>query len=322
MRREMGRREKGARRLDVTCVTNGRPVGQVGQGGTRSKGPISVWVRPRNLSDCHAIGYRRRALHGIVAEGRTEGRGDRTEQLVRCPERGLPMKHGIDIYGGHPASEVPTYNFAEAARYLHIATATLRSWVLGRPYPRRDKEGFFQPLIRLPEEDKKQLSFSNLVEAHVLWALRTTHSVSMHNVRAALDFAEAKLGINRLLLSPELRTDAGDLFLEKYGELLNLSKSGQLAMKKILEAYLDRVEWDIHRPSRLFPFIAGEVLGSKVIVIDPLVSFGRPVVARKAIGTSVIVSRIDAGETVEDLALDYGLDPSEIEEAILYEQAA
>ena len=35
-----------------------------------------------------------------------------------------------------------------------------------------------------------------------------------------------------------------------------------------------------------------------------------------------IAERIDAGETVAELADDYDLSPSEIEEAILYERAA
>jgi uncharacterized protein (DUF433 family) len=46
------------------------------------------------------------------------------------------------------------------------------------------------------------------------------------------------------------------------------------------------------------------------------------VLERKAITISAIAERIDAGETVDDLAADYDLGPSEIEQAILYERAA
>jgi uncharacterized protein (DUF433 family) len=38
--------------------------------------------------------------------------------------------------------------------------------------------------------------------------------------------------------------------------------------------------------------------------------------------TKVAAERIDAGESVEDVANDYDLGPSEIEQAILYERAA
>ena len=229
-----------------------------------------------------------------------------------------------DIYGGQDPRDVPAYTVAEAARYLRLAPATLRSWVIGRQYPRGNDTAFFEPLIRLPDPSIAELSFRNLVEAHVLRALRIEHGISIRHVRIARDVAEKAFGIARLLLSPHLHTDAGDLFLDKYRELVNLSKSGQLAMKKILEVFLKRVERDLHNmPSRLFPFIQRAYLDApKVIVIDPYISFGRPVIQRKGISTAIIADRIDAGESVENLTEDYNLDSWEIEEAIIHERAA
>jgi uncharacterized protein (DUF433 family) len=43
---------------------------------------------------------------------------------------------------------------------------------------------------------------------------------------------------------------------------------------------------------------------------------------RKGISTSTIAERVDAGESVDDLAADYGLGASEIEQAVVYERAA
>lgn len=54
----------------------------------------------------------------------------------------------------------------------------------------------------------------------------------------------------------------------------------------------------------------------KTIVIDPQVSFGRPVLAGTGIPTAVIAERYIAGESVDDLADDYGRRRLEIEEAI------
>ena len=61
---------------------------------------------------------------------------------------------------------------------------------------------------------------------------------------------------------------------------------------------------------------------SRPIAIDPHVAFGRPVVQRAGISTVAIADRIDAGETVADLAADYGLSAEEIEQAVRYERAA
>jgi uncharacterized protein (DUF433 family) len=239
--------------------------------------------------------------------------------------KAAPMKRKQqDIYGGKDPRDVAAYSIVEAARYLKIAPSTLRSWVAGREYPKRKGAGIFLPLVVIPQERPRRLSFNNLVEAYVLRALRTQHGVSIDAVRKAIDFAAKSYKVGRLLLSPELRTEAGDLLLDKYGELVNLTRSGQLAMKKILEAHLKRVEWDqADIPTRFYPFVTSDALEDrKVIVIDARRSFGRPIVARRGISTAVIVDRIDAGESIADVAADYDLEREEVEEAVVYARAA
>ena len=60
----------------------------------------------------------------------------------------------------------------------------------------------------------------------------------------------------------------------------------------------------------------------KIIVIDPRLSFGNPIVVSRGIRTSAIAGRIDAGESLETVAQDYRLEPYEVEAAILYEREA
>ena len=99
---------------------------------------------------------------------------------------------------------------------------------------------------------------------------------------------------------------------------MNISQSGQLAMRKILEAYLRRVEWDdAGVVARLYPFTRKRMVDEpKAIVIDPRISFGRPVLAGSGIPTAIIAERYKAGESVGELAADYGRKQLEIEEAI------
>jgi uncharacterized protein (DUF433 family)/hemin uptake protein HemP len=228
------------------------------------------------------------------------------------------------IYGGADPRELPGYTIADASRYIHVPKATLRSWFLGRTYPRRGGVAEFGPLLAPAGRAGPPLSFLNLVEAHVLRALRTEHDVSLAGIREALQTAEMRLGVQRILLSDQLLTSAGELFIEHYGELISLSRSGQFAMKKMLQAYLRRVVWDDkHIPVRLFPFLRDtETAGSSPIVIDPRKSFGRPTVTGSGVTTHVIIDRIDAGETVEELARDYDISPAYVEAAILFEKAA
>jgi uncharacterized protein (DUF433 family) len=218
----------------------------------------------------------------------------------------------------------PPYTLAEAARYLKVAPATLRSWVVGRDYPRSTGEGRFHPLIHPPVRQPPTLSFWNLIEAHVLRAMRTEHGVSMDALRKALAYAQKTLNLKRLLLSRELCTEGGRVLLDRYGQLIDLSASGQMALRRVFQEHLKRVEWDEWKfPVRLYPFPVADATGpSRPIAIDPQIAFGRPIVARKGISTGAIADRIDAGESIEALAADYDLTESEIEEAVLYERAA
>jgi uncharacterized protein (DUF433 family) len=216
----------------------------------------------------------------------------------------------------------PAYPISEAARYLKLPAATLRAWTLGRPYPTSKGEGHFRPLIRPASGRPPVLSFWNMIEAHVLRALRTEHGISIQELRKAVTFAENELGIDRLLLRPELRSDAGQLFLERYGELINLSASGQLAMRQVLEAHLVRVRWDQDRfPFRLHPFIVGAE-SEMPVAIDPRISFGRPVVLSRGVSTAAIAARIDAGESPAEIATDYEITSAEVQQGVVYERAA
>ena len=57
-------------------------------------------------------------------------------------------------------------------------------------------------------------------------------------------------------------------------------------------------------------------------VLFPSIAFGRPVLVRRGVTTTVIRERIDAGEPVQSLSDDYDLTAEEIGTAILYERAA
>jgi uncharacterized protein (DUF433 family) len=231
-------------------------------------------------------------------------------------------KHAARLFRGRDPREVPMYTVAEASHHLHVPSATLRSWVVGRDYRAGGAVRRSRPLIHLPDTADGRLSFTNLVEAHVLRALRAQHQVPMKHVRRALDYAERKCRIDRLLIRPELRAAAGEIFLSEYGRLLNLSRAGQLAMEMILEKFLRRLDRDVAGlPVRLYPFPGVEDSASdkRIVTIDPLVSYGRPAIARKGISTAILAERVNAGEDLKDLAYYYDLSEEEIGEALVYE---
>ncbi|MFN0151728.1 MAG: DUF433 domain-containing protein [bacterium] len=228
------------------------------------------------------------------------------------------MKHKIaDIYDDVDPRDVPVYGLTEAARYLNIPASTLRSWTVGQ---RQGRKRAFKPVIEIAEPQTRMLSFGNACEAHVCDALRRTHQVPLQRIRGAIDI------LRRLyprtphpLLDHQFATSGVDVFVDEIGKLINLSSGGQTAMRECLNLYLARVEYDQSGvASKLFPFTRSEHPSEspRVVVLDPRVLFGRPVIVNTRIATSVIYERWAAGESVEALAEDYNRPLPEIEEAL------
>lgn len=216
--------------------------------------------------------------------------------------------------------EAPSYTFADASRYLRVPAPTVRVWTVGL----HSENQRFEALIHRPDPSDKRLSFNNLVEIHVLRALRTQHGIPMGAVREALQDAEKRFGVRRLLIHKELSAIPGRLFLDRYGELVELSRGGQLVLREVFKNHLKAVVHDPKGvPIRLYPWIPDPFKpASRAIFIDPFRGFGSPLAGKRAISTAVLASRVDAGESISAVASDYGLEIAEVEEAIHFERAA
>lgn len=216
--------------------------------------------------------------------------------------------------------ELPAYGLPEAAYYLGIPTATLRSWVLGRDYKVADGTRRFAPIIEIADRKRRLLSFVNLVEAHVLSALRREHAIQLPKVRTAIAYLRNHLHSRHPLADQQFETDGLDLFVQKYGTLINITRDGQLAMRNVLQSFLKRVKRDAQgAPVKLYLFVRGAIDEPFAVVVDPAVSFGRPVLEGTGIPTEVLAQRYKAGDSYEQLVEDYGRPKEQIEEAIRYE---
>ena len=138
--------------------------------------------------------------------------------------------------------ELPAYGIAEAAHYLLLPRATLRAWLAGMSRgPERQR---FKSVIEPAAISPVVLSFINLVEAHMLSAIRRKHRVNMPAVRRAISFLKREFGSAHPLADHKFETNGVDLFVERSGELLSVSEGGQLAVRELLEASLRRIERD------------------------------------------------------------------------------
>jgi uncharacterized protein (DUF433 family) len=220
------------------------------------------------------------------------------------------------------------YTVAEAAHYLRMPDVTLRSWVSGRLYPVSGQQRRSSPVIRLDDPKGRYLSFINLVEAHVLAAIRRRHGVRLPKVRRALHYVRREFDLKRPLIDQAFQTGGLDLFVERYGQMINASRQGQQAMKEIIRVYLQRIERDTRGlPIKLYPFTRDTESDfspksePRRVVMSPTMSFGRPVIVGTGIPVSAIYERYTAGDSVTDLARDFRLGTSAVEEAIRCEAA-
>ena len=215
---------------------------------------------------------------------------------------------------------LPSYSVSEAALYLRLPESTLRAWI--------ERRSNFEPLIAPAQEKPLALSFINLVEAYVLASIRREHRLSMNKIRKGLDFISQKYPSGNPLAEKDFETDGLSLFLKEADLVYDISGgSGQIVLEDIVKEYMRRIERDPHGlPIKLYPFSrSGEPDEPRSILIDPKISFGRPILSRINIPVEIIVERYRAGESMSELAGDYECDQEKIEEAIrcrLWEQAA
>ncbi len=217
--------------------------------------------------------------------------------------------------------EIPNYTLEESARYLHVPENTLRYWVIG--------ERGAAPLTTVYSRNPLLLSFKNLVECYVLESLRHIHDIGLGRIRKGVEELRRETRSKYPLADHQLATRGRKIYLEDDGDqLISLSAGGQGAFKEILDPFLKRVDRNTQGiAKRLFPFTREAYLRTPdaaplVVVIDPNVAFGKPVLVNSRISTSFLLQRKRGGASVKQLAKDYGRTETEIEEAICLETKA
>jgi uncharacterized protein (DUF433 family) len=225
-----------------------------------------------------------------------------------------------DIYGGHDPREIPAYTIAQAAYYLRVNQGTLRHWVRGGTYPTSDGPKRAKPVITIARSRRPLgLSFFNLVEVHVLRALRTSEDIPLQRIRPALKYVEEQLGTKHPLVNEKFMTDGLNLFVERYGQIINASKGGRIEMRQALQDTLRRIERDDKGVASGYFLWARDPLEEKKVIVDPKVSFGKAVLTGTGIPIITLAERVRAGDEIDAVADDYGVDAEDVEYALRWE---
>lgn len=220
--------------------------------------------------------------------------------------------HHRGVRSGLEPADVAAYTLNEAAALIGVPTSTLHKWTKGRTFPTKTGVRRSGAIIETPEP--RFLSFTNIVEAHILAGLRKER-IALEKIRSAVHFVDRHFKVKHALAQKVFKTDGVDLFIDRLEDgLVNVSRGGQKAMRAVLETHLRRVEYKHGRAVRLFPL--HREMAPLAVVIDPLRAFGRPVLHGTSVPIADIASRWRKGDSIELLARDYEVKPAEIEEAL------
>jgi hypothetical protein len=97
----------------------------------------------------------------------------------------------------------PIYAATDVSRIVRVPYQTVRYWAFGRHS--------VVPLFEVPQTTPPTLSFANMLECHVLNAMRTKYELNVRTVRSALDNLASKFQDPRRkhpLLTEDFRTNS------------------------------------------------------------------------------------------------------------------
>jgi uncharacterized protein (DUF433 family) len=221
------------------------------------------------------------------------------------------------------------YTPADAATLLHERTDTVRRWAWGYSRTRQGRVREHPPLIRtdLPEvEGQNALTFVELIEllyiraferAGVPWSLIKQAA----NVAARMFSTDHPFALRQLYVDP--RSVYGAVREQDGSEsLVQLIGHGQHTMSQLVKPYLEQIEFggdDVAR--RWWPM--GKRSG---VVVDPLISFGLPVVAETGMRVQSLADAYDAERTafgaraIDRVAWTYEIDPAHVRTALRFRE--
>ena len=219
---------------------------------------------------------------------------------------------------GTPQLGEGLYTIPEAARILHIPMERLRRWVTGYI---RDVERIL-PLGEIGtwgQGADRHFNFYTLIELYSVFQFREL-GLSMQTLSKARNELSEHLNSPYPFAHQGLVSDGKKLMFElkesSPATFLELGSNGQTLIQEVMEPFCSRL--DFHNTSKLAERY-WPVGKSHSIVVDPHHSFGQPTICGTNITTETLNNLLVAGETVEDVAEMFDLEPDQIVQAQNFE---
>lgn len=205
------------------------------------------------------------------------------------------------------------FTLREAATYLGLPPSTLHSWA--RP------GGDATPVITCFPAQGRQATvpFIGFAEAYVLSAFRRA-GVPMQRIRPAVEVLSSGIGVEHALASRRLYTDGAEVLYdyatsEDDEELRGLTvvRTNQRQFAEVVRDYLKRITYgDDGWASR----VRLPAYRHAEVIVDPRRAFGMPLVVHGSARAKDLVDRFVAGDTLADIAEDFGVPEPEVEDVV------
>lgn len=205
------------------------------------------------------------------------------------------------------------FTLRETGGYLGVPKSTIHEWA--RP------AGDRAPLITVfPRQGRDAtVPFLGFAEAYVLAAFRRA-GVPLQRIRPAVEVLSSEIGLDHALASRRLYTDGAEVLFDFASErsdedLLELVvlRTGQKQFSETVRDYLQRITYaddgwasQVQLPS----------YGRAHVIVDPQVAFGLPLVTDGGARVEDLVDRFLAGDTIADIADDFGVPVDHVEDVI------
>lgn len=218
------------------------------------------------------------------------------------------------------------YPLARAARLVGEDLRTVRRWLKGYAWKYREGHRVSTPLWSLQYSQDEDLGEEQVLSFRDLLELRTVarfvhQGVSLQVVRATIEVARETLG-DYPLQSRRFVTDGKKIFLEaveRVGEdpkLLDV-RGRQFAIDAVIRpSLIEGIEYDADsRALRWFPLNK-----RRLIVLDPQIQFGEPIIAGAGVPTDALASAFFAeGKDTGRVARLYKVSPQAVQAAVAFE---
>ncbi|HUK59708.1 MAG TPA: DUF433 domain-containing protein [Stellaceae bacterium] len=207
---------------------------------------------------------------------------------------------------------LPAYMVSEAARYARVSSQTVADW---------HRAGGRKAVTLSNKEKRAALSYMQLIEVAVVAAFREA-GVALEQIRIAREYVHKTLQSEHPFAEYRFKKEGKRLLLDYEqvegkagrGKYLDATQGGQLVWEQFVSPRLQEFVYEAGGVAMRW-----HVAGPKSpIIIDPRISFGAPAV--DSVPTWVIKGRWEAGESIPDIAADFGIKRNDIKKALAFEE--